>query len=311
MVTKSEFPSIDDAFAAAEAELEDDEAVELPVNEDPSVEEEETPVEDVDEEAESDDDEEQSDIEDTEKEAPSKLSELLKEETEEPEAPPSLEYNDDMVVDVPDFGQMTLKELREGNLRQKDYTQKTQELSEQRKSLEDAETLWSLMQEDAVGTIARLAVNAGLLDESTLEQLPTGKPAPVVKNTEPEPNIEELVARKVEEVLGSNPEIGRLKQDAQVQKIMSEFDRIEKAYNVSLDEDDRVAIAQRAVANKEGLELTYLKAQRQLDELTANKQRIEKSATKQRTVRAPRVDMTGEKPKSIEEAAEWALAELG
>jgi hypothetical protein len=308
----SELVSIDEAFELADAELEvsaDDEALEELTDEAPEVEES---VEG--EEAEVDADEQPEDENAEEETAPAKLSDLV---AEEPEAEPdegerkALTYDDDMVVEVPDVGPKTLKELREGFLRQGDYTKKTQDLAEQRKALEKAETLWSMLEEDTVGTIAQMALQAGLLDESQVANLPkVSAKNPILapeKESEKE-DIDALVAKKVQEVIENTPEFSRMRQEARTQQVKAELDQLEKDYGTTLDNDDRLAIVKTAIANQQGIEFTYLKMQKQLEKAIAEHDRIASAATKQRSGKLPKRELTDEKPASLEEAWEWAVS---
>lgn len=54
---------------------------------------------------------------------------------------------------------VTLEEARNGYLRQSDYTRKTQEIAAERQRLQNADALWTAIQEDPEGTLSLLQEN--------------------------------------------------------------------------------------------------------------------------------------------------------
>ena len=301
---QSELVSLEDAFDSALTDNSDEEIV---VEEDVSSPETDVEVEEVEDVV---DDVEQPDSESIEeKEEPAKLSDLMKEESE-PEKVESPTVDWDRLVEVPKHGEVPLSELRDGYLRNDDYTQKTQVLADQRKGNEKAISLWEMLQDDAVGTIAQMAVRAGLITEDSLESLPASQETVKLPADAPQTaDIEKLVAEKVKEIIESTPEISSLKQEAASRRVQEELGRLEKVYSAEFDDDDRVAIVKTAVANREGLELTFLKMKEQVDRLNAEKDRVVRSATRQRSVKAPSKEVL-DKPATIEEAWERAVASL-
>lgn len=299
----SELMTLEEAYDSIAADVDVEELVDAPQEAAPAA------VEETDVEAEAAVEAEQAD-EGAEEEGPRKLSDLVDEEpAPEGEAQPKLPE----VVDVPKHGQVPLQELVDGYLRNADYTQKTQELAEQRRAAEQAVQLWDMLEQDPTGTIAQMAVRAGLLSEDALQNVPASAPPPVGVPSAPQteqPDIEALVAQKVQEVLESTPEIGRIRKEAATQRVQGELDRLEKTYGASLDNDDRVALVKTAISNQEGLELTFLKMQQRLEKLNAEKGRVERSVTAQKSSRVPSKDVSGERPKTIEEAWERAVSSL-
>lgn len=82
----------------------------------------------------------------------------------EPVEPPSVLDYDEFAGHVVQVGdeQVPLSELRDSGLRMADYTRKTQELAEQRKELEQAQTLAQMLSVNPKGTIEYLAEQNGL-----------------------------------------------------------------------------------------------------------------------------------------------------
>lgn len=85
-------------------------------------------------------------------------------ENVEPVEPPSVLDYDEFAGHVVQVGdeQVPLSELRDSGLRMADYTRKTQELAEQRKELEQAQTLAQMLSVNPKGTIEYLAEQNGL-----------------------------------------------------------------------------------------------------------------------------------------------------
>jgi len=109
---------------------EQDESVEGEVSEDEGVEgsEEDDSEQEEDDESQSDEDDEDSDDDDSE------------EDDEDDSETEEVELSEDLEIELPDGTSATLKELREGHLRQADYTKKTQALAEERKKFEAEST---------------------------------------------------------------------------------------------------------------------------------------------------------------------------
>lgn len=67
------------------------------------------------------------------------------------ETPTEPESTTPTEIEIPGMGKLTvdeIKEMRQGSLRQSDYTKKTQELARQRKELEDAETFFNYVRQN-------------------------------------------------------------------------------------------------------------------------------------------------------------------
>jgi hypothetical protein len=246
-------------------------------------------------------------------EGPTKLSDLFEEE-EQPLEDSDTSLDLETVVELPNGEKQSIKELVDGYLRQSDYTQKTQTLAEQRKELDRAAKLYDLMKEDTVGTIARLALEAGLIDES---QLRDARPSRAVEqwfrsdsSKSEEQSIEEIVAQKVAEALARDERIQKISQQDQSDRIIEELDAIERDYETTLDDDDRRAILQTALKEGNGnLEHVFLKMQARLAKARANTDRIKKSSTPSKGGKVPTKQVSGGKPANVREAFEWAVAQ--
>ena len=111
--------SIDDAVSMMSANSDEEHSPAAPETEEPETEEPDE-TDEVEDDDEDDGDEEEVDA---------------SSEADEEEASEQLELDLDTVIDL-DGEQVTLKELREGNLRQSDFTQKTQRLAEEAKAIQ-------------------------------------------------------------------------------------------------------------------------------------------------------------------------------
>jgi hypothetical protein len=90
-----------------------------------------------DDDAEADEDPDESDEEDDDQDSPDDEDESDEDESEdEDEESEPLALEDDVAVRLPDGTELTGRELREGYLRQQDYTQKTQKVSDAYKKME-------------------------------------------------------------------------------------------------------------------------------------------------------------------------------
>lgn len=203
---------------------------------------------------------------------------------------------------------LTIRDLADGMLRQRDYTQKTQQLAEERKRLEQAEEFYSHFEQNPAEFIRSLAVQAGMLEKGArpVTDIPGAKiPTPS--------EIEAMVEARVRERLESDPEITEGKRQAQVAKIDRRFDELSKQFNMPLSQDLRIRILERAVADKTSdfggvLAKMILEAQRR----QADTARVRESAPAR-----PRpggamssIEEPAERPSTVAEAFAQAKAEL-
>ena len=97
---------------------------------------------------------------------------------------------------------VTLQELKDGYLRQADYTRKTQQVAQERKGNEEAFRFWTALQADPIGVARTLAEHAGLLAQGAAPQV----------NVELSPlrtkeQVEAEIDRRVNEALGQHPAV--------------------------------------------------------------------------------------------------------
>jgi hypothetical protein len=189
--------------------------------------------------------------------------------SEQPEAPEEFDFDapqagaedglapealgDDTLVSVPGRAEpVPLGELRNGYMRQADYTRKTQELAEQQRQLEAQMTpddrgnaeLWESMKEDPIGTVRYLARHLGADDvEQSLTKL---NDVGFVPRSEVQRVIQEQVALAVQQ----HPAV----QQAQVQRFQAQLDHswrsIEAKVGKPLSESAKVKVLNFAVENQ-------------------------------------------------------------
>jgi len=136
---------------------------------------------------------------------------------------------------------VTVQELRDGYLRQADYTRKTQNIAEQRKYTGKAEDFFKAFTDDPAGFSHSLAVQAGLVAEgdAPVRAVPS---AHIPSTEEIDAQVEELVKARIEE----DPRVkSAAMRDAEAQ-IGDEFDRLEGVFNIPLSDDLRKNLVQEA-----------------------------------------------------------------
>lgn len=251
MTTTTELDPFEAAVAAAKGESEEgssDESHDL----DP---EEVTDPESSADQAEEDGDEQAESVEgppeeESTEESESDVDELFGDlEVEAPETEPEAEDNFTLPgIDEP----VSLEELKDGYLRQADYTRKTQELAAQRKDAEQAMRFWEVFTSRPQDVARQLAVEAGLIEAD----------AQAVKAVElpfmSEEGIESEVEKRLQAQLAEHPLLQQVQETAADQWIDSEFARIETAYEVQLGPESRQKVLRRAAAQEtDNLELVF------------------------------------------------------
>jgi len=137
---------------------------------------------------------------------------------------------------------VTIQELSDGYLRQADYTQKTQQLAEQRKGVSEASEFFDAFKDDPVGFARSLAVQAGWLEEGTepVKQIDAAK---IPTSEELETRISEMVDERV----AADPRVKTAEvRDAEVQ-LDTEYDRLEKEYGLPLSKELRASLTDEAI----------------------------------------------------------------
>ena len=165
---------------------------------------------------------------------------------------------------------LTVGALRDGYLRQADYTRKTQALATERASFDSesaaASKLMNALRDDPAGTVAALAIDLGLID-------PTAISADKVANLNEVysvPNREEVDAQveaRAAELVSAAPEVVAARQQVEIAAIAQEFTELEGSFDVTLTPDDRTLMMEHAVAlGITDLRLTFLDLQQRASE---------------------------------------------
>lgn len=188
---------------------------------------------------------------------------------------------------------VSLQELKDGYMRQDDYTKKTQELAEARKRLENAEALYNAIDERPVETIRRLA-----------QQFNMGQPLLQGQKQAPKQNqdVETLVQQKVQELLGQDPRLQQVEAQRAQEQVDAVFSSIEEDYGVTLNDRDRQRVLERAdelgVQDEEGLRLVFGGLLQEAQRRKALRDSVKKTAS----TRNQRGEALDEKLKPIRES---------
>lgn len=239
MAEATGIPSFWDAVAAAQAELDADESGETPV--------EATSAPAVEDAVLSD----QADTDDTEQpEAEVEASIFDDIEVEDVTQAEEPAITDDTEIVIGDGEAVTLRELRDGYLRQSDYTRKTQALSQEREAFAKEQAglmeLAAALRSKPAETIAGLALEAGLISQDQLD--PQLLAAAQSKYTIPSAEeVEAEIERRVSERLDNDPRVVAAQEQQLVAQIDSEFQAIEAREGVKLSQSDRNKVMAKAV----------------------------------------------------------------
>lgn len=173
---------------------------------------------------------------------------------------------------------VTLDELKSGYMRQADYTRKTQELSQESAEVKDAVTLFRALQEKPMQTVQKLweTVRQG---QPVTDSVPKGTP----QVTSNEVDIDALVEQKLNERLAEDPRLKELEEQRALAEINAIFDGIEKDYDVTLSESDRVYVLRKAekmgVTTVEGLEAVFAKLMHDVERKNKQAQNVQANST--------------------------------
>jgi hypothetical protein len=147
-------------------------------------------------------------------------------------------------------GPVKLAEVRDGYLRQSDYTRKTQALADERRAFAEehkqALDLLNALTRDPAGTAAYLAAKTGVVDEAQVADKVRGlqdlwKPPPSREE------IEAAVEKRVAEEVLKHPAVLQAQQQVLVAQIDADFQRIESKHGIKLSDRDRAAVLKRAI----------------------------------------------------------------
>lgn len=233
---------------------------------------------------------------------------------EETAAPAQTGVGLDTLVELPGFDRpVPIAELRDGYLRQADYTRKTQALADEKRAFaeqsEGALKLLENLRADPAGTAAFLAVKTGVVTE---EQV-AGKVRQLQGGWKPPPSPQEVeaeVERRVAERVQQHPTVMEATQHSILQRVNDQFSRVEQKHQIKLTDKDRLAVLQRASRAGTGdLDLVVQGMLRQLEQTRQARDQARGAAGGRPSVR-PSSD-TPAKVASVEDAFAMALAQMG
>lgn len=152
-------------------------------------------------------------------------------------------------IEVKGHGEVPIEELRDGYMRQADYTRGKQALAAERETFaqeqEQAAKILATLQDDPVGVAAYLAVETGLLTEDQVDKIKMAdlrKAVTVPKADE----IQTMIDAKVEEALASHPEVQEAKAAKVRAAIDAEFNQISEEVGKPLSEKAKIRIIEYA-----------------------------------------------------------------
>jgi hypothetical protein len=226
-------------------------------------------------------------------------------EEEKPEADPLSEIDwSEVLFEVQGEEEpVSLQELVDGRMRQRDYTQKTQEIASQRKENEQAVRFWEQLQANPAAVVRQLAVEAGLIEQG---QQPVAQiEVSPFRTTE---TVEAEIQKRVAEEVGKHPSVLEAQKVAATQRMNAEFAEIEEKHGVKLGPDSRRRILVEAQRNgTPNLELVFQALLAQKQQRAAEAEKLRAGAPSRSTGRATERTVD-EPPTTLEEA--WALAEV-
>ena len=199
---------------------------------------------------------------------------------------------------------VTFGEMKNGYMRRKDYTQKTQAVAEERRTIEEAAKFFESFEADPSEFARAMAVEYGWLDpEST---------APVVEIEIPKVLSEEELDARLEEMLvervSSDPRVVEAETIAARRTIDEEFDRIGSEMRVSIPPELRESLLAEA-AQRQVFDLELLFKARLANRQQSSDNLIRGGAARPRSTGpggAPEAPTA--QPSTIEEA--WQQAKL-
>lgn len=243
--------------------------------------------------------------------APDEPAESVFGDLPEEAAPPSVW---DTEVELAGFDRpVKIAEMRDGYLRQSDYTRKTQALAAERKAFEEehdqALRLMKALTDDPAGTAAYLAVQTGVVDEQTV----AGKVRALQGSWKPPPSrdeIEAAVEKRVAEQVANHPAVLQAQQQILVDGIERDFRKIEQQNSIKLTDRDKEAILKRAIdSGTPDLGLVAKAMLRDTEKIRGEREQARGAAGQRPSVRSPSAD-TPARVNTIEDAYRLALQEV-
>ena len=141
---------------------------------------------------------------------------------------------------------VTTQELKDGYLRQRDYTRKTQEVAAAAKQNEQAIKFWKALETDPMGVARTLAEHAGLVAKGAAPQVAVD--VSPLRTTE---QVQAEIDRKVAEVVASHPAVLEAQAAKAFAWVEGQFSNLEKLAGQPLSRKDRSTILK--VAAQKGI----------------------------------------------------------
>lgn len=231
------------------------------------------------------------------------LLDQLEEQASQTPSTPALTDETVITFSTPEGQQsVSVGELKNGYLRQADYTQKTQELAAQRKGIGEAADFYAAFREDPAGFAKYIASKAGLIDGS----VPTPQGVSLLTESEVEARAQAMAQTLVKD----HPLVKEAEQTVLVNRIDQAFRGLESRYDVTLNDNHRKAILLEAQRRQTGDINTVFLAM--LQEAALAKQAKPKVASPAKPERLPAEEVVEEPMvENVGQALERALQELG
>lgn len=298
--------SFADAVAAAEAEITGDAEI---VEEAPS-----TPPNDVEA---SIDDADVETVQAPESETADEEEDLFDFDFEAPNDEDSVSNQVPEAINIDGFGELTPEEIRNGLLRQADYTKKTQQLAEERQQLaqerdnfskqqSSQSELWKSLQESPKETVAWLATQVGLIEaneaKTKLNEIEGIRLAD-------EATVQAEVQQQLEQAVMQHPAVQEALRERAVGRINAQFGQIEDRVGQRLSDGAKQKLMDFAYEN--GIAdlvvaydaLSARAGQKQTEKKRSNSSQTRKSQNHQESAKAPVVN-------DFDDAVAAAYAEL-
>lgn len=222
--------TVSDAFSAAVTELE------VGTSDEPEETEPVEPADVIDQGEQAKSDEEGQ----AEEQAPAES--LFSEDMLKAAAEEAPTIDDDAELSLPGVdGPVTLRELKDGYLRQADYTRKTQGLADDRKSMSEAIEFWDAFEANPKGVISQLAFKAGLIAEEDVSKVTL--PTSPFKTTD---EVEAEIEKRVKATLAEHPAVVAAEEATAVAAVDTQFKAIEKEHDVKLSDADKEFLLREA-----------------------------------------------------------------
>lgn len=234
-------------------------------------------------------------------------------EEESPDETPTVDL--ETKIEVKGHGEQTIAELRDGYMRQADYTRGKQTLKAEREQFEAEQTqaakIMETLQDDPVGVAAYLAVETGLMTQEQLDKVRIADLRESVSVPKAD-EIQQMIDAKVQEQLESHPDI----QEARLSKVRaaieSEFTAIGEEIGKPLSEKARTQIIEYANEHDlMDLRVAFNALSAEAARKAKAREAVKKTATERPKTRGGVTATPPAKPDSIAEAMDLALAEHG